>query len=142
MSLGNGILVLVLMGMPGLGFLGGSLLVAWEILRAKRLDRVAVIAPEPGWVVSRRVSRGTNGMVIAHIGFTTVEGEEAVARLLTRGSFLDSGREIRIRYDPADPGRADFARDHSYAAEYVALLVFVVLGIGGLILPLAVLISS
>ncbi|MBA9005746.1 DUF3592 domain-containing protein [Thermomonospora cellulosilytica] len=121
---GEAPVALVALGTPGLIFAVGAVLVVWETLSDMRLDRVAVLAPDPGEVVREEHTRGERRQIISHIRFTTLEGEEVVARIVTGRSVSRLGRGLRVKYDPADPGRAALVREPSHGLSIVVALVF------------------
>jgi len=83
-----------------------AVLLMWETVSAQRLDRVAVLAPEPGEVVREGLTVGENRKVISYIRFTTVEGEEVETEIVTGRSVAGPEHELRMKYDPKKPRRA------------------------------------
>lgn len=107
----------MLLGMPALIFALVAVASMWDTVSDRRLDRVAVVAPELGELVREGRTRGESPKVISYIRFTTLEGEEVEAKILTGRSVAELGYELRIKYDPAKPRRAAIVRERDDAGS-------------------------
>ncbi|MEO3788244.1 DUF3592 domain-containing protein [Actinocorallia sp. B10E7] len=100
-----------LLGIPAMIFALVSVLLMWGTVSAQRLDRVAVLAPEPGKVVKEDWSGGEQGSYTSYIRFTTAEGEEVETKIVTNRSVSGPEHELRMKYDPKNPRRAAIVRE-------------------------------
>jgi hypothetical protein len=115
---GDGLGPLVL-AVPALLVVCGVLVVGegiWSIVRARRFLRVAhqaegVVRDHRYRVQRRSGSRPDRVTTIPVLRFTTRAGQvvDAEQSVTLRTQVPDPGTEVRVLYDPADPGRAAMA---------------------------------